>query len=114
VPFANSFGHTPFSNLYAQFQFNNFSGTFYGWIHLTYTVSSSFGSDSSFGPDLTIHDYAFEDTGQLIAAGDVGTNTVVSANTGVPEPGTLASTGLAALALGATGLRKWRKNRKAA
>jgi hypothetical protein len=108
VPFANSFGNLPFSDMYAQFTFTDFSGSFYGWIHLSYTVSGSFGTDPSLGPDLVLRDYAYEDTGALIAAGDTGVNT------GVPEPGTLASTGLAALALGATGLRKWRKNRKAA
>ena len=103
-PFYGSFGHSSFSNKYALFSFVQGGQTLYGWMQLSFTVSGQFGGDPAFGPELTIHDFAFDDSGALIGAGQ----------TAVPEPSTLASTGLAALALGAVGLRSWRKNRKAA
>jgi hypothetical protein len=48
--------------------------------------------------------WAYDDSGDQIAAGDTG---------GVPEPSTMALAGLGALALGAAGLRRWRAARKA-
>jgi hypothetical protein len=65
-------------------------------------MDPQFGSNPAFGPDLTITAFAYDDAGNLLAAGTV------------PEPSTAVSTGLAALALGAAGLRRWRKTRKAA
>ena len=104
---ANGFP-APFSDKYALFAFDTTLSsspqTFYGWIHLSFTVDPQVGANPAFGPDLIIHDYAWEDSGQALAAGAAG----------IPEPGTAASTGLAALALGAVGLRKWRKARQAA
>ena len=108
-PVASKMGLDPFNDKYALFQFNNGQNTLYGWVQLSYAVSASFGPDPQFGPDLTIHSWAYDDTGASIAAGDTGQN---GAQT--PEPGTMASTGLAAVALGAAGLRQWRKTRKAA
>jgi hypothetical protein len=52
---------------------------------------------------VTLVDYAYDASGAQIPAGD----------TGVPEPSTLDLTGLAALALGAKGVRAWRAARKA-
>jgi hypothetical protein len=105
---ANSFGNLPFDHLFLLFQFTDGSNTLYGWIQLSYMVSGQFGPDPSFGPELTIHDYAYDDSGALIAAGQT------TDASQVPEPATAASTGLAALVLGAAGLRQWRKTRKAA
>ena len=56
-------------------------------------------STQDYATMLTIHDWAYDDTGAVLPAGVV------------PEP---ASTGmgLGALALGAAGLRRWRKTRQ--
>jgi hypothetical protein len=108
VPFSSAFGNPPFSHLYSLFEFEDGFNTFYGWIQLSYTVSGQFGPDAVFGPELTIHDFAYDDTGAPLAAGQT-----VDASQ-VPEPSTAVSTGLAALALGAVGLRQWRKTRQPA
>jgi hypothetical protein len=69
--------------------------TLYGWAQLRV----------SFGPpneiDVTLVDWAYDTSGAQIPAGD----------TGAPEPSTFVLTGLAALALGAKGLRAWRAAR---
>lgn len=106
--YVSAFGHPPFNNEYALFVFDQGGNTFYGWMQLSYSVSAQFGPDGAFGPELTIHDFAWDDSGALIQAGQTVDGSAV------PEPGTFASAGLAALALGAVGLRSWRKNRKAA
>jgi hypothetical protein len=54
--------------------------------------------------DVTLVDYAYDKSGNQIPAGD----------TGVPEPSTFVLTGVAALALGAKGLRAWRLARNGA
>ncbi|MGA2774032.1 MAG: PEP-CTERM sorting domain-containing protein [Bryobacteraceae bacterium] len=88
-------------NFYKLFLFNGGSGNLYGWAYFYQTV------DDRTGPDVDILGVAYDDSGAFIAAGDTG-------NSGVPEPSTMALTGLAALALGATGLRRWRAARKPA
>jgi hypothetical protein len=95
-------GLKSFDDKYALFAFSSGPDTLYGWIHLSLSVTDLFGSDPALGPNLTIIDWAFDDSGQTLAAGDA------------PEPATAIPTGLAALALGAVGLRNWRKTRKAA
>jgi hypothetical protein len=52
----------------------------------------------------TLVQYAYDDTGAMIAAGDTGA--------AVPEPNAFALTGLGALALGARGIRRWRAARQ--
>jgi hypothetical protein len=95
------FGVAPFSHEYSLFRFTTPAGqTDYGWVQLSYAVGVNPGT----GPDLTIIDYAWDNSGALLPAGD----------TGAPEPSSMAMTGLGALALGAVGLRRWRKNRSAA
>jgi len=76
----------PFGPAYARFEYWNGDQWDYGWVNLT-------GLEPD--PDLLITAYGYE----------------TSSTT--PEPGTLAMTGLSALALGALGLRKWRAARKA-
>ena len=95
---ANIGGNGPFDHEYALFSFNNSGITNYGWVELSLAI------DSTHGPNVTLEGWAYENTGALINAGD----------TGVPEPSSFALLGLGALALGATGVRRWRKARKAA
>jgi hypothetical protein len=95
-------GLASFNDKYALFAFGTGPDTLYGWIHLSLSVTDAFGSDPALGPNLRVVDWAFEDSGQTLAAGDA------------PEPATFIPTGVGALALGAVGLRKWRKTRKAA
>ena len=82
------------------------NGPIYGWMELSLDVTNAPGLDpgGTLGPNVTVEGFAFDDSGAKIAAGD----------TGVPEPSTLPLTGLAALALGAAGLRRWRAARKLA
>jgi hypothetical protein len=98
------FGKPPFNNEYALFTFPNGLITQYGWVELSYAVTDTFGSNGT--PTLTITEWAWEDNGAVLPAGDTTDPT--------PEPATAITTGLAALALGAEGLRRWRKARKAA
>jgi hypothetical protein len=106
--FAYPFGHGPFQNKFALFQFGDPFNPNYGWVKLSYDVTNSTSGDGAFGPNLTILAYGYEtDAGVQIAAGDEGT-------TATPEPASFALSGLGALAFGATGLRRWRKARKAA
>jgi hypothetical protein len=100
--FATAIGNPSFNDRYALFRFQDSLNTYYGWIHLSFSISGQFGDNPEFGPDLLIHDWAYDDSGALLAAGEA------------PEPSNAISTGLAALALGAVGLRRWRKTRQAA
>ena len=91
-------GNNP-SDKYALFRFSAAGGYDYGWLELSSVVSPRSG------PLVTVEGWAYDDTlNEPIPAGD----------TGVPEPSTMALTGLAALAVGAAGLRRWRVARKAA
>ncbi len=84
---------------YYLFEFPSGGQTDYGWIELSTVVSGTTG------PDTQLLAWAYDNTGQEIGAGDMGQ---------VPEPSTLPLAGLAALALGATGLRRWRASGKKA
>jgi hypothetical protein len=101
VTYTTSFhvnGNGSFTDGYALFTFQNSGKTLYGWLELSNSVSTTSG------PDVTLVGVAYDSSGNPIAAGDTGT----------PEPSTMALTGLAALALGAAGLRRWRGARKPA
>ena len=89
-------------DFYKLFQFFSSSANQYdyGWVSLYQSMS-----DTS-GPDIDLLGMAYDDSGAQIAAGDTGAST--------PEPSTLSLSGLAALALGAVGLRRWRAARKRA
>jgi hypothetical protein len=99
-------GHNgAFTDKYALFKFRDAGQTDYGWLELSNAVS--LGASRS-GPDVTLIGYAYDTTGAQLAAGDEGSTGTT------PEPSGMAMTGLAALALGATGLRRWRAARKSA
>jgi len=68
----------------------------FGWIEL----SLMNGADTNLFPNITIVGYAYDTTGALLASGQV------------PEPSAPALLALGAMALGAKGLRNWRKNRQ--
>jgi hypothetical protein len=70
----------------------------YGWVQLSVTIPAKHELE------VTLIDWAYDTSGARIPAGDTGT----------PESSTFALTGLAALALGANGVRSWREARKKA
>lgn len=67
----------------------------YGWVEVS--LANPVGGN---GPDIAIEGYAYDSTGASITTGQV------------PEPSATALLALGALALGAKGLRNWRKNRQ--
>jgi hypothetical protein len=94
-------GNLPFTQKYALFRFKVGAGpTEYGWLQLSYSVTKGFGPANSLGPDLTITGWAYDNSGVKLAAG------------ASPEPGTMGLAAFGALALGAAGLRRWRKSRR--
>jgi hypothetical protein len=90
----------PFNDKYLLFQFETNSVLQYGWAEATLQLVNADSNDGADGPNLTIISYAYDSSGALLPAGDTGV---------VPEPSTLAESGIAALLLGAEGLRRWRK-----
>src|SRR5579883_2456704 len=90
-------GDGSFTDKYALFEFNPGTGPRYGWIELSGSVTNAYGTSDAYGPSVTVEGWAYDTTpNEQLPAGYV------------PEPGTFALTGLAALALGAAGMRRWR------
>jgi hypothetical protein len=105
----NNTGDTAFANKYALFRFATGTNSYdYGWVELTLAVTTPTlpYSQTKNGPEVDIEAWAYDPSGAQLKA---GYEPAIS----TPEPGTLDFTGLAALALGAAGLRRWRKTRQA-
>ena len=93
---SESLGHAPtsYDHQYIAWSFTpSNSIPFYGWAELSVTNSGN-GS-----PDATLFGYAWDNTGAKITMGET------------PEPSSPALLALGALALGARGIRKWRRER---
>lgn len=88
---------------YLLFNFDNAGTTNYGWIEITSSVTGFSGTVSAYS--ATLGDWAYDDSGAQITAGQVPV---------VPEPSSAALAMGGALVAGAEGLRRWRKQRAAA
>jgi hypothetical protein len=83
---------------YALFKFDDPAcggGSCYGWVQMQVAFQPN-------GPNVDILGWAYDTSGNPLPAGTGA----------VPEPSTMAMTGLAALVLGAKGVRQWRRARK--
>lgn len=89
--FDSAFGFNSGESGYFGFKFKT-DTPLYGWARATFTEGANGG--------VTIHEWAYEDSGAPIQVG------------AIPEPET-AVLGLAGLALGAAGLRRWRRKSNA-
>ncbi len=89
----------PFSHEYILFKFQDSTSSLalrYGWVDVSFDNSNL---NSGEGPQLTIWRYAYDTSGAQLAAG------------AVPEPTSASLLALGALALGAHGVRAWKRNR---
>ncbi|WOO39817.1 hypothetical protein [Rubellicoccus peritrichatus] len=99
--FNNINGFTSGEAGYFGFRFEDGGMTVYGWAEATFFDKTN---PSPSGVGVTVHQWAYQDDGSGIRVGNTGA---------IPEPAAVA-TGLGALALGAAGLRRWRKQKQAA
>jgi len=103
------------------------TNTAYGWLELSSSVRAANTLGTGFGsnaPQVTVLAYNFSLNGPIesgdpdgIHGGCTGDDENEGDDTGgcaVPEPSSMAMFGLAALAWGATGLRRWRASRNPA
>jgi len=93
-------GFSSGASKYIGFRFTNSGSVYYGWALITFYYNGS-NTNATY---VTIGEWAYESiAGNSIIVGDTGA---------VPEPAQTA-VGLGALALGAAGLRRWRKAKAA-
>ena len=89
------------SNKYLLFKFTDSAEDYYGWIDIDYINTGT--SVANLNQTATVKSYAWQKgTLGVLPAGVVP----------VPEPSSLITSGMAALAGGATALRRWRRERK--
>jgi len=102
---ARTFGGPSFTDQYALFRFQPTVGSpyLYGWLEYSLTIQADAGVNPGDGPDVTLIGYAYDNAGAKLPAGQITDVT--------PEPAAFAQSALAALFLGAEGLRRWRKTR---
>lgn len=84
---------------YFEFKFDDNGKTLYGWGELNVSVSKTSG------PDVEFVEYAYDDTGAKIGAG------VTDSPAPVPEPREAIPLALGALVLGASRVRRWRREK---
>lgn len=91
---------TPEKNVYFLFKFIDGIAPAYGWINADIRVEGNSANGYNY---VRINRYAWQSSTLGVLAAGV---------TPVPEPSTLVTSGIAALAGGAAALRRWRKERK--
>ena len=101
---ASTLNHYPasgYSHMYMSWLFadSNQGGTIlYGWAEISLSIGDL---HSGPGPVVTIYGYAYDNAGNPITMGAMP----------VPEPSAMSILAVGALALGARGVRSWRRNR---
>lgn len=96
----NVYGFTSGDSGFIGFRFDRNGDLHYGWAAVTLTNGGNFGT-------FEISEWAWENTPDTaIMVGATG-----SSSTAVPEPTSFTLTGLTLLAMGAAGVRRWRKEK---
>jgi hypothetical protein len=98
--FLSASGFTSGTPAYIGFKFTYNSETYYGWAKVTFTTGGTYGS-------VTVSEWSCS-TNASFLVGEIDYSGFGS----VPEPAD-AALGLGTLALGAAGLRRWRKHKTA-
>ncbi len=94
-----------FTDKYVAFRFQDSTkgnANRYGWALMSMDIEPFSTPFAGTGPDVTLRRWAYDDTGAMIPMGAI-----------IPEPTSTAMVMFGALALGATGVRRWRAQKKA-
>lgn len=98
--FENANGFTSGDIGFVGFQFDRAGQLHYGWAEVELTEEATFGT-------FEVLQWAWEDTPDTAIAVGATSNTAAA----IPEPTSMALTGLGLLAMGAGGVRRWRKKK---